>query len=396
MTDPAREPSGAKWTGRGLTPEQLQEFGKPLRDKRNAAGLSRPKLALQAKLSDATIKFLETARHPPSRATLIRLIAVPELHLSWDDVPGQPSPPAPQRAAAQTPEKPCELNWFVPPSYDSLRLVTEFGRFLQGAGGYVEQTSAYLDHQSAAAYLTVCTQPLAASLRASLPLAAAAKRIAAVRGPMALTMIALGAGDATLEVRLLQHLLEQAQTPRIELCLLDISQPLLSSGFRHAVETLGGLPNVQVWGMQANFHHLSEYPVLARHLPGRRLFCMLGGTLANLDHELRFFRHSLGGSPGDLLLVDLQVARGSVSDPEDIKKRDTAWSSGVSPTQATWLGGPLWRHCQDVTNVEFRCSILNVRFPAATPWRPWRRCSPESGPIASSPCFASGAMSPAD
>ena len=77
-----------------LTSKQLKEFGKLLRDKRNAAGLSRVNLARQAKVSDSTVKFIETARHPPSRATLIRLIGVPELNLSWTDVPGQPDPPA--------------------------------------------------------------------------------------------------------------------------------------------------------------------------------------------------------------------------------------------------------------------------------------------------------------
>ena len=71
-----------------LTPKQLQDFGHLLRDKRNQAGLSRVQLARKAKLSDATIKFLETAKHPPSRATLLRLVGVPELGLSWADTPG--------------------------------------------------------------------------------------------------------------------------------------------------------------------------------------------------------------------------------------------------------------------------------------------------------------------
>ena len=57
-----------------LTRKQLQDFGRLLRDKRNQAGFSRVQLARKAKLSDATIKFIETARHPPSRATLLRLV----------------------------------------------------------------------------------------------------------------------------------------------------------------------------------------------------------------------------------------------------------------------------------------------------------------------------------
>ena len=73
---------------------QWQRFGALLRDRRNAAKLSRLALAHRAKLSDATIKFIETARHPPSRATLIRLLAVADLHLTWAEVPSSHEPPA--------------------------------------------------------------------------------------------------------------------------------------------------------------------------------------------------------------------------------------------------------------------------------------------------------------
>jgi len=71
-----------------LTRKQLQDFGRLLRDKRNQAGFSRVQLARKAKLSDATIKFIETARHPPSRATLLRLVGVAELGLRWVETPG--------------------------------------------------------------------------------------------------------------------------------------------------------------------------------------------------------------------------------------------------------------------------------------------------------------------
>ena len=81
---------------RAVSKTQWAEFGRLLRDKRNAAGFSRVQLARRAKLSDATIKFAETARHPPSRATLIRLIGVAELKLRWAEVPGYPAPPAPE------------------------------------------------------------------------------------------------------------------------------------------------------------------------------------------------------------------------------------------------------------------------------------------------------------
>ena len=342
-----------KKTAHLLSRQQLIDFGKLLRDKRSAAGLSRNRLARMAKLSDATVKFIETARHPPSRATLIRLVDVPELKLTWADVPGHDSPAA-RPTIDVTPAKALDLNWFVAPGYDPIRMVTDLGRFLNGAGGHIEQTHVYLDPQSAAAYLAVCRNPGASLLRATVPLAEVARHIAAACGPSGLRVIALGAGDATLETQLVQHLLETPAAPRLDLCLLDISQPLLAAGFQHATEVLSKRPDVSVWGMQANFHHLGEYPPLRRSPQHRHLYCLLGGTLANLDHEPRFFRHSLRGEPGDLLLVDLQLARGAPASQEDIKKLDRTWSRDVPPLLADWLGGPIWRHCKNVTNVQFR------------------------------------------
>ncbi|HRI54833.1 MAG TPA: helix-turn-helix transcriptional regulator [Pseudomonadota bacterium] len=86
-----------------LTRKQLQDFGRLLRDKRNQAGFSRVQLARKAKLSDATIKFIETARHPPSRATLLRLVGVPELGLRWADTPGYFVAAIPELAAETSP-----------------------------------------------------------------------------------------------------------------------------------------------------------------------------------------------------------------------------------------------------------------------------------------------------
>ena len=198
------------------TPKQLLAFGKLLRDRRNTAGFSRIQLARRAKLSDSTIKFLETARHPPSRATLIRLLSVEELKLTAADAPGAFCLPAPERVlVTERPQPRPELNCLVTPTFDPVRRILELGRFLNGAGGHVAQINAYLDHQSAAAYLGLCHKSaVGAVLRASTPLGEAARRIVAATGPVALHVFALGSGDATLEVRLARHLLEEAR-PRL-------------------------------------------------------------------------------------------------------------------------------------------------------------------------------------
>ena len=355
-----------KRAGSPLTKEQVQQFGKLLRDRRNAADLSRVQLARRAKLSDATIKFTETARHPPSRATLIRLIGVSELKLGWADVPGQPVPPAEERIEEPRSQGKslglrAQLNCWMTPSYDSLGLVAELARFLNGAGGHVEQTNAYLDHASAAAYLGICQNSVAVTgLRSQMPLAQAAKQILTAGGPMALQVFALGAGDGVLEARLAQHLLE-ASAPRVELCLLDISQPLLQCAYRHAADALSHVANAQVWGIQCDFHHLPLYAELfesTKDRPHRRLFCMLGGTLANLDQEPRFLRQSLlKCEEGDLLLLDIQSISAACDHPEDIKRRDKLFAAGMPPQYAAWLSGPLWRHCKGITSVDFHWKL---------------------------------------
>ena len=86
-----------------LSRKQQQDFGRLLRDKRNLAGFSRLQLARKAKVSDATIKFIETARYPPSRATLLRLVGVAELGLRWAETPGYSAGAMPDVVAQTSP-----------------------------------------------------------------------------------------------------------------------------------------------------------------------------------------------------------------------------------------------------------------------------------------------------
>lgn len=361
------------------TVQEWKRFGKLLRDKRNAAGLTRVQLAGRAKLSDATIKFVETSRHPPSRATLIRLIGVTDLQLGWQDVPGGPSAPSPSQASplVAAPALHRALNCYLSTA-DPLAMVRDLGRFLQGAGGHIEQTNAYLEPQSAAAYLAMCRTSPTMALRGSIPLAKAAEAVAKRVGAEGVQVVALGAGDATLEVSLVQLLLDRMAVPDsrtalnpaasapADLYLLDISPPLLSVGYNHAAEVLAG-ENVRVMALQANFHHLPQYTHLHPAPTGPRrpwLYCMLGGTLGNLDDELRFVQHSLVGcSPGDLLLFDVQVAWPGANDPATVERRDKTLAQGVSRAQVEWLAGPVWRQGRGVESVtldwrlEMQCPV---------------------------------------
>jgi len=278
-------------------------------------------------------------------------------------VPGHPAQPAAERSdppQSNDAGSLGSLNCLLAPSYDPLSLIAERTQFLQGAGGYLEQTSAYLDPGSAADYLALCQNSLlSTALRGRLPLGDIAQQIVAASGRGALQVLALGAGDGHSETRLVGHLLE-AGTSRVELCLLDISHPLLTSAYRHAVDRLARQPQVHVWALQGNFHHLSLYTAL--HRPAarrpRRLYTLLGGTLAHLDHELRFFQQSLlDCDVDDLLLLDVPLACAPCTDRTEIKRRDRLFAEGVPAPYAAWLAGPLWRHCPQVERVDFRWDL---------------------------------------
>lgn len=201
-----------------------------------------------------------------------------------------------------------------------------------------------------------------------MPLQQAAQEIRASIGQAGLDIVALGAGDGKQEVRLVQYLLatgERDTAGDLRLYLLDISQPLLSAAYQHAAEHVGS-QGVYVCAIQGNFHHWPQYTQLhfaPERAHRRRLVLMLGNTVGNLDNEARFFQHTLTGLvPGDLLLMDVGLAFGSPDQPEEIKRRDRALSTGIPDAHREWLTGPLERYCDGVKSVSLRPS-LDVRSP---------------------------------
>jgi transcriptional regulator with XRE-family HTH domain len=328
-----------------MTSDSLRLFGQLLRDRRNAVGWSRQELADRAKLSDCTIKFLETAHHRPSRGTLIRLINIKELGLSWSDAPENQAPAQPlQRTGAQ-------LNCFIPPSADSLRALAELDALLRGPGGHLDQSSTYLDYQSAAAYLRLCLQsPAYVAVRNLIPLHQVASMIRANIANAPLQVFALGVGDGTLTTRLVQLLLDGKSSLPINLCLVDVSLPLLSHALG-STAALGHFSNLFTWGIQINLPDLPVHDgLLFQRSPvgGRRLFCMLGGTLSDLENEPRFFQHSLvGARPGDMLLLDIPLSK------ED---SDIQAPSALSQLHRAWFSGIMQRHCPGASQLDFQLS----------------------------------------
>lgn len=245
---------------------------------------------------------------------------------------------------------------------------------MSSRGGSVEQTYAYLDHKSATNWYQLSTQSeYASKYRAKTPLEEMARGILAESQHARFDVIALGSGDAMQEVRLVQHLLDQAEAKNLmgdtRLFLVDISQPLLSVAYQHASKALGQR-GVYLCAVQGDFHQWPQYTQL-HHIEERshrrRIVCMFGNTIGNLDNEARFFEHTLVGlGIGDLLLVDFLLAYGSPEQPEEIERRDPSLSRPVPPAHVEWLGGPIWRYCKDVVDVNLSYRLdLKCQFPGA-------------------------------
>lgn len=342
----------------GLDPAQAAAFGKTLERLRDNAKLSRGELAKRANLARGTIHNLEQGKTNPSSATLKQLLAVPELGLSAADIPWRPL----EGELASTP------NCWIAPGYDPIRMFIDLITMLNGQGGSIEQTYAYLDTKSALNWFTLSNQAgYAATYRENLPLASVAARILESAGHARLDYIALGSGDGKQEVRLLQRLLDRCEaTPKraadISLYLLDISQPLLSRAFRHATTELAGRNGVTVWAVQGDFHHLPRYTQLhysPQRANRRRLVTMFGNTIGNLDNEPTFFRHGLVGlAPGDLLLLDCDLTRAPSDQPDEIRKKDPALQGPIRPELFEWLSGPLHRYCNGCANVSLRYELV--------------------------------------
>jgi transcriptional regulator with XRE-family HTH domain len=341
-----------------LDPARAPEFGKTVEARRSAAKLSRTVLAERAGLSRNTILNLEAGKNNPTHSTIVRLLGVPELGLSREDVPWrQPS----EGELASAP------NCWIAPGYDPIKMFVDLITVLNGQGGSVEQTYAYLDHKSALNWFTLTNDSsYVRAYREKMPLEPLAAKILEY-GPLRMDFIALGSGDAKDEVRLVRHLLDQNEAnpaksrPDISLYLLDISQPLLSEGYRHASEILGGQSGVKVWAVQGNFHHLPRYTQLhyaPQRAHRRRLIAMIGNTLGSLDNEPRFLRHCLVGFvPGDLLLLDVMVARAPANDPAEIRRKDPTLQAPIRPAHAEWLGGVLERYCRSARDVKLQFEL---------------------------------------
>ncbi|MFO0575643.1 MAG: hypothetical protein U1A78_16730 [Polyangia bacterium] len=206
---------------------------------------------------------------------------------------------------SQPPERSRWLNCVLTPHRRLSREAAEIPHTLSAERTALRPVWAYLGPASAAAYrLYVRRCPETQAWAASLdPLAAAIRPH--LRAEL-LDVLVLGIGEGRPDIRLAAQLLD-ADGPT-SLGLVDLSEPLLTAAYVHAAESLR---HVAVWALLADLEELSSHADLL-YLSGRqRVVVLLGGTLGELEDELRFLRHGLAFcSAGDVLVLDLPLSVG--------------------------------------------------------------------------------------
>jgi transcriptional regulator with XRE-family HTH domain len=317
-------------------PDVLEPFGTLLRSRREAAALSRAELARKARLSPSTLEQLERGARRPSRTTLKRLLQVPELAWTPDE-----------RARLQ--ERPLErpvrpLNALLTPHARLARDAATLPLLRTAPRTILRPAWAYLGPASAHAFRRFRARTLESQALASA-LSALAPQLRPHLRPRPLELLALGVGDGTHEVFLTQHLLDLS-VPLQAVCLQDLSEPLLAHAYLLAVERLP--PDIEVWALLADLEELSMHAEVLRAPDCQRLVLLLGGTLGELEDELRFLRYGLSFcTPGDLLILDVPLAAG-VSDGEISEQEEDEAHRRLAELRP-WLMTVLTPHIPDAS-----------------------------------------------
>lgn len=311
-----------------------------LRKSREHAGLSMRTLSEKAGLSPGTAQSIESGTIP-SIATIERLARALGVSSSW------------LAFGEGVTERP-QANCLVLPNASLLSRIQSLELLLKGNGGHVDHSCLYLDAKGAAAWQSLVNQTDLSESQKGIPTQAMAEHISAIVASD-LDIVALGSGTAKHEVSLTRALSRRCTVP-IHLYLFDLSPQLLTHALAYAQQTFAAIPGVSVSGILGDLYQLSDCQPILQKPRRQRLATLLGYTLGNMDNEVRFLQNSLSVLlPDDLLLLDVTLARGPVSQPSEILKNDPAlrknrpheyWHVAVD-----FLLGPILRHAPSARNI---------------------------------------------
>ena len=346
-------------------------FGELLRSRREEAGLSVADLARKTGVVRTTIHNIEQGLTTASPQTLKRLAGVKSLRLTELD--------ASRDGALDA--------WFTE-QYNPMQMVRGMGAVLNGPGGQIEQTLLYLDPQSAFDWYALSnSEQYITAFRSKIPLDKLAERIIKESKGVGLDVDGLGCGDGKTETALMQLLADQIPAPPdLQLYLLDISHVLLSEAYRTALDSLAPR-RIPVFAIHGNFNDVSKNPLLYMHprsIRRLRLFLMLGYTLGNINDEPWFFRDLAAcAQPGDLAVLDCQLARAPSDQPDKIREVDPPIrAKRPVASYNDFLAGPLRRHCRGLQGIRLRTELsTHCPVPGSYALENWAAVEKEDEPL---------------
>ncbi len=346
-------------------------FGELLRSRREEAKLSVADLARKTGLVRTTIHNIEQGLTTASPQTLKLLASVKALRLTELDTSREGALDA----------------WFTE-QYNPMQMVRGMGAVLNGPGGQIEQTLLYLDPQSAFDWYALSnSEQYITAFRSKIPLDKLAERIIKESKGVGLDVDGLGCGDGKTETALMQLLADQMPAPPdLQLYLLDISHVLLSEAYRTALDSLAPR-RIPVFAIHGNFNDVSKNPLLYMHprsIRRLRLFLMMGYTLGNISDEPWFFRDLAAcAQSGDLAVLDFQLARAPVDQPDKIRELDPPIRAKRPVASYTdFLSGPLRRHCRGLQGIRLRTELsTHCPVPGSYALENWAAVEKEDEPL---------------
>ena len=349
---------------------KCSSIGDRLREARERLGLTRRRVSLDAGLAPEAAYSIESSNRMPGIDTTERLASVLNVSAAWLAYGSDAARP---------------IRNFIPaPGFFGSSRALMLEAQLRGAGGPIDQSFLYSDPIGAARYMEI------AQTYRGVPVKEAAAAIRdAVTDSERVTVIALGSGHARQESVFLESVLRDAPYPdKIEVYLVDSSICMLTEGYRYASEYLRHFdaPIVAVEGDFSNLPAISDS--FGTGVPTKRIFTLLGYTIANLPNELSLLRDSLAAisSRGDFLLLDFctapstkTVTAKSIVAADPVSRLLDAGATPRTNKLLAFLAGPVTRQYGEVTKLELRGATNAGSIPKSTACEFWCSVDTDEG-----------------
>jgi len=299
-------------------------------------------VSIDAGVAPETVYSIERSDRMPGIDTVEKIATVLDVSAAWLSYGGEPVSRF--------------LNFKPARGFDGLARAARLEATLQGTGGHLDQSYLYSDPLNAQRYLEI-----ARNYR-GLPLKEAAAAIEQ-RCQEPLSVVALGCGHARHETELVEHLVrnepDPSSEPSIDFFLVDSSISLLSEGYRYASGYLARY-DVPITAIEGDFAELPSFSDCfnAPRGPRRKVFTLIGYTIANLDNEISFLREGLlVATRGDLLLLDFCTTDSRIKEAKRVSEDPVSklLASGATPRNnrhLAFLAGPVTRHFGDAVTLE--------------------------------------------